>query len=72
MLIQLTEAIQVETPLGKGYAILVESTSEDQYWTVALQNGALVTFMQSKIRIANSYTQERGITDEQMRSIIER
>ncbi len=70
MLIQLPESIQVETPLGRGYAILVESTSQDQYWTVALENGAIVTFLQQKIRISRSYTQMRGITDEEMREII--
>ena len=70
MLIQLSESIQVETPLGRGYALFLESTSQDQYWTVGLDNGAVVTFKQEKIRISKSYTQQRGITDEQMREII--
>jgi hypothetical protein len=58
------------TPLGKGYAILVEGGQHDQYWTVALESGALVTFRQDQIRIAKSYTHSRGITNKQMRKII--
>lgn len=70
MLIELREPIEVTTPLGRGHALLVESTSQDQYWTVALDSGALVTFVQAKIRITRSYTQQRGITDEEMKRII--
>lgn len=69
-LLQLTEIIPVETPLGDGYAILVESGAHDNYWTVALENKALVTFTQDRIRIANSYTHRRGITDERMAMIV--
>ncbi len=70
MIIQLHELIAMETPLGKGYAIMVESTAHEQYWTVALDGGALVTFPQQKIRISRSYTHERGISDDQMKEII--
>ena len=69
-LLQLTEIIPVETPLGDGYAILFESGAHDNYWTVALENKALVTFTQDRIRIANSYTHRRGITDERMAMIV--
>lgn len=58
------------TPLGKGYAILVDAGQQDQYWTVALESGALVTFRQDQIKIAKSYTHSRGITNKQMRKII--
>jgi hypothetical protein len=53
MILQLEHLIGMETPLGFGYAILVETGPHDQYWTVALDNGALVTFSQDKIRICN-------------------
>lgn len=69
-LLQLTEIIPVETPLGDGYAILVEYGANDYYWTVALENKAIVTFTQDRIRIANSYTHRRGIDDERMKKII--
>ena len=68
--IQLQELIPVTTPLGKGYAILVDAGQQDQYWTIALSNGALVTFRQDQIRIARSYTHSRSMTDEQMMQAI--
>lgn len=72
-IIQLTEMIPVETPLGKGYAIIFEGGEHDNYWTVALNDScALVTFCQNKIRISRSYTQGRMISDEQMCEIIKR
>jgi hypothetical protein len=70
MILQLEHLIGMETPLGFGYAILVETGPHDQYWTVALDNGALVTFSQDKIRICNSYTHGRGINDRDMKEII--
>lgn len=67
---QFTELIEVETPLGPGWAILLETTAHDYFWTVALQNKALVTFTQDRIRIAESYSHRRGMTDEQMKKVI--
>ena len=69
--IQLNESISVETPLGRGYAILIETGGYDDYWwTVALDTGAIVTFSQDKIRMTKSYSYGRGITDEKMKEII--
>lgn len=70
MIMQLTELIPMTTPLGKGYAILVDAGQHDQYWTVALESGALVTFRQDQIRIADSYTHGRGISDKRMKGIV--
>jgi hypothetical protein len=64
------ELIPVETPLGFGYAMLFESGEHDNFWTVALENGAIVTFAQDKIRVSRSYTHGRGISDSQMKKII--
>lgn len=64
------EPIQVDTPLGRGRALLVERTQHDYFWTVALDTCALVTFPQDKILIGRSYTHGRGITDEQMETYI--
>jgi len=72
MILQLPEVIPMETPLGSGYAILVEAGQHDQYWTIALGTGALVTFRQDQIRIANSYTHGRGKSDADMRKIVQR
>lgn len=71
-MIQLGEAIPVETPLGFGYALIFESGEHDNHWTVALENGALVTFTQDRIRVSRDYTHRRGISDEQMRDIIKK
>ena len=68
-MIQLKEIIPVETPLGSGYAIVFEAGAHDNYWTVALDNCAIVTFRQDQIKIANSYTLGRGIDDKRMRKV---
>jgi hypothetical protein len=68
--IQLNEMISVETPLGHGYAIIFESGESDNWWTVALDNGALVTFTQDRIKVSRDYTHGRGISDDQMKEIV--
>lgn len=70
MIHEFRDPIPMETPLGKGYALFVEAAAHDQYWTVALENGALVTFTQDKLRISRDYTHHRGISDEEMKRII--
>lgn len=70
MAIQLSEQIPVETPLGFGYALIFETGEHDNYWTVALESGALVTFTQDRIRVSRDYTHRRGISDEEMKRIV--
>lgn len=65
------ELIPVETPLGFGYALIFETGEHDNYWTVALENGALVTFTQDRIRVSRDYTHRRGISDEEMQKIVD-
>lgn len=69
-MIQLDERIPVHTPLGAGHAILIEPGEHDTFWTVALENCAIVTFAQSEIRISRSYSHGRGISHDQMADII--
>lgn len=65
------EPIAVETPLGRGHAVLIERTPHDYLWTVVLnETGAPVAFTQDRIRFCKSYTYRRGISDEQMREMI--
>lgn len=71
-IVQFQEPIPVKTPLGDGYAIIFEGGAHDHYWTVALNDGALVTFRQEQIRAANSYTHGRGISDKRMRKIVQK
>lgn len=69
--IELADPIAVDTPLGRGYAIIFESTADDNFWTVAMSDTrALVTFRQKQIRVARQYTYRRDITDVQMMEII--
>ena len=70
MTLQLREMISVETPLGHGYAIIFETGEHDNFWTVALDNGALVTFTQDRIRVSRDYTHRRGISDSEMQKIV--
>jgi hypothetical protein len=64
------EPIEVDTPLGRGRALLIERTQHDYWWTVALQNGAVVTFVQSQIKLTRSYTHGRGVTHAQMKTMV--
>lgn len=67
------DPIPVETPLGDGFALFVETSAHDNWWTVAIsETCALVTFEQARIRIHKSYTHCRGITDEVMKKITAR
>lgn len=68
--IQLTEMIEVETPLGDGYAAVLETGEHDYFWTVILENGAFVTFPQEKIKAKRCYTLDRNMTDAQMKDIL--
>lgn len=70
MIHEFSETISVETPLGGGEAILIECDKHDNYWTVILENGAIVTFRQEKVRAKRSYTYGRGISDQEMTEII--
>lgn len=66
------ELIPVHTPLGFGHAMFIEFGEYDTCWTVVLENQAVVTFPQEKIRVSRSYTHGRGISDKQMRKLIKR
>jgi hypothetical protein len=67
---EFADSVPVKTPLGDGYALFVETTAQDHFWTVALDNGALVTFPQDQVRAARNYTRRRGIDDAEMRAIL--
>lgn len=70
-MLELREAIPVETPLGWGHAIIFESGEHDAHWTVILaETRAFVTFPQSEIRACRNYTRGWGISHEEMQRII--
>ena len=69
-IVQLNEMIPVETKIGKGYAMIFETGEHDNYWTVAMNNGAIVTFRQEEIKISRSYTHGRCVSNREMKEII--
>lgn len=71
-LLELRDSIPVTTPLGDGYAIILETGPQDHFWTVVLNNCAIVTFTQDRILVKRSYTHRRSVSDDQMTSILDR
>jgi hypothetical protein len=72
MLIQLTEPIECSTPLGRGWALFLESTTADNFWTVALNsNGALITLRQKYVKATRNFTLGRNFPVSEMRKIID-
>lgn len=70
MIHEFRERIYVDTPLGRGRALFVETGNEEHYWTVEIsESHALVTFRQHLVRIRANYS-DGGISDEKMRDII--
>ena len=69
MIIQLHDPIEVTTPVGHGFAIILESDAIESWWTVILDGGAFVTVKQSKLRAIRSYS-HGGISHEEMKEII--
>lgn len=62
---------EVETPLGWGKAILIESKDNDYYWTVVLaDSGAFVTFPQNKIKACRNYSLGINFTDSDMKRVL--
>jgi hypothetical protein len=69
-ILEFTDQVAVKTPVGDGYALFVETTAQDYFWTVVLDNGAFVTLTQDRIRAVRCYTRRRGLDDDEMRAII--
>lgn len=71
MIHEFDKFLQVDTPLGRGHAIMIESGDNDYYWTVVLFDTlALVTFKQHQIRASRNYSLGWGITDDDMKEIL--
>lgn len=68
--IEFQQSKRVQTPLGRGYVWFVELESDDNWYTIILDNGAVVTFTQSQLRMCRNYTLKRGISDREMRRIV--
>jgi hypothetical protein len=72
-LLELREPWGVETPLGRGYAIIYERGNDESYWVVVLnKSGAIVTLKQRFVKCVRNYTAQRNFSHEEMAKVIER
>jgi hypothetical protein len=63
----------VETPLGRGTAFLIESSDDDYFWTVILDDScAIVTFRQNQLKVCRNYSMGWGFSDAEMLAIIKK
>jgi len=70
-MIEFRNLIDVETPLGKGIAFMLESKDNDYYWNVVLtETRTVVCFRQQQIQIGKNYSLGWGISDAQMATIL--
>ena len=68
---ELVNMLEVDTPLGKGTAILIESGDHDYHWTVVLHdNRAIVTFRQHQIKATRNYSNAWGMSDTDMKKAL--
>lgn len=70
---ELQSKLEVDTPLGKGVAFLIQSGDNDYYWTCVLkETRAIVTFKQQEILVTRHFTFKWGFTNDDMRQILDR
>lgn len=68
---ELTNMLEVDTPLGRGTAILIDDGNHDYYWTVVLNDSrAIVTFRQHQIKVTRNYSNGWGMSDEDMGEVL--
>lgn len=68
---ELRNLLEVETPLGRGIAILVSDVDHDTFWTVVLNDTrAIVTFRQHQLLAVRNYTMGWGMSDDDMREVL--
>jgi len=70
-MLQLTELIPMDTPLGFGHAIIFQPGEHDNYWTVVIASScAIVDFPQSEVRACRNYTRGWKLSTAEMKDII--
>lgn len=71
MIHEFTKLVEVETPLGRGKAIFMQSTDHDYFWTVILDDScAIVTFRQHQLKAVRNYSLGWGMTDDDMKKVL--
>ena len=72
-LLEFTNYLEVDTPLGKGTAFMIKSRDNDYYWNVVLTESlAIVAFRQNQLKMVRNYSMGWGFSDDQMRKIIKK
>lgn len=71
-IVRFSDMPYVDTPLGPGRALFVETGVHDTEWTcIITKTRAIVTYKQKRLRWGRNYTDGFGITDEQMAKVTE-
>lgn len=70
--IVLDQWLPVETPVGKGYAFIIELEQADNWYTIALDSQAIVTLPQEKVLMRKDYTHGRGMSAPDMLGAVQR
>lgn len=62
MILELTNLLWLDTPKGRGRAILVidYGPESDLYWTVVLDDGQIWTVENTEVRMVDNWTLGRG------------
>lgn len=70
---ELSNMLEVDTPLGKGVAFLIEGGDHDYFYTCIMkETRAIVTFRQHELQVTRAYTLGWGMTHDDMRKILEK
>lgn len=65
-----TDMPHVQTPLGPGRVLFIETSAFDNEWTcIITKTLAIVSFKQKRLRWGRNYTDGFGIDDETMKTI---
>jgi len=68
---ELEDKLEVETPLGRGKAILVSESDYDTFWTVVLDDScAIVTFRQHELKVVRNYGMGWGMSVRELEAVI--
>lgn len=68
---ELQNMLEVETPMGWGHAILVESANHDTLWTVVLADTlAIVTFKQNQLKVCRNYSNGWNFPDAELLKVL--
>ena len=71
---QLKYSIEVEIPeLGlRGWSMFIYTDEHEAWWTVACENRAVVTVPQKKIVLVKNYSEDRGMSADDMKKTFAR